>query len=944
MDKLSLEAAAPQRNTMQHSPPSTADSDTKSRQPKKAKYSLKKIVDYNSKINNISGSKKPGDTSIFRSFRTQSWSRHKKDIFTWAGGKQHNPPSWANQQIASDIDLGMFYSPKKRSLKEAETYMENKIRGRFMNKGIDSETVKVYLSGLKICLRALQRVHDMAPDDMRQILNPWTRTWYTPGIYCIGKGPSQPPKVGESGNLQKRVVKKDGPSSDDDDDDDEDIGQVPADYGQVPADYTGKYVILHSEDSILSGLIDKDHIDQLYNLRLLIFRGMHTDREPLIKDKITRQLVEGIISSIYEVNDGPIFEFLFKVPTKDMEWVADILTAFNNIDNLGQEDLVRLTDWMSVINTIYMFKTWPTISSDLHNLPGKPLEYFLREQPNSEFLKRFINMMAYDATFGNEWSDPYPVSPFSEKIIPILTEIEDILQDKSPDVERINVLLKSMPVDDYIHPGPIPYANRSMEHIKDKLQQLKETTLLLMEFSTYSNLEKQEATKHWFKDVFPSDNKIVIRGSENRLRRKEDGQGERKVTNVTSQGLVVHKTSCGHIVLVRQSAFLSHAVSVKYPHRFNALRGLLDEGVFMYACGFLSAEQLLRLQQFILTSVMILVGVKNSITRPSGGPRELCSYTCEGGMCVGGLISGSTSLTKVFGQIPKVNYYALLLMLSRFGVTNTNKLLDLLNESGDVRIDTLQSINNETKYVLKVKTRQASSTETSAISTGDTRTIWHRHLDRNTKYLEQSFTYLKVLNDQGEDTKTHTIITDFIRELFTYCDLTNDPAESRIFRLREFISFIGKKADLDEKKKKKLLLTITDDLFINGPIEWMDTFNRIRQYKERVWDTKPSKGKVFIITMEEQDDYTLDVLKYFLRWLKEQTGAYDTLCGTSQPVSGLRKIMLEEIDVPFEKEDVTNAKQRSVEENFAKHLAKLEAGEGRGGRGRGGRGRGGRGR
>ena len=640
---------------------------------KQPKRSLKTYDDFEEEVNTKQPKESNNKDVKMSRFKNSNYSQVKRrtnNLLAGSNKRDDVEPTWHDKEInESNPQIKNFKPPTKRNKEDASKVMKEKLELYVKSDKLnDKDEKKKFKKAGKIFIRALKRNHSLAPEDMRRLLKPWSGVVGRSGLYILGDD-NDDPKVGDAGDLYERVIGRDQQGT--------------------------PFIFMFTDELIKSGFISQDDVDALYDLGLFMFQGHHPDREDYLKDKICRQLAEAIIFSIYEMKDNRFAEFVMQIPTAETRWVSDSEPAFISIAGLDEEDQVKLLKYTEGKSDMFFLKTWITIGIELEK--DDKVEYFLKPKPpeGDKFLKRHMAKWVIDDNHDADFVDVLTTSPFHTACQPPIAELSTLLEHEVDELDPNAILetLDEFPKDDYMHPQDNhKYAAKSMDVLKEIFQEKNTKTLIMMENVVYNNVKNNSSTEGWFKENFPDKNKITIPGSECIVSSKDDV----KINKVKSSGLIVHKTSSGHTVIVRGSSFIALAVTASYQDRFNALRGLVDEATLMYSCRFLSAKGLRRVEDIVLSTMLLLVGIQNSITNPNGSDRLARNYIVEDGMSIAGDVPGAEALRKATDN--KAIYYALVLLLSEIGHDKFNKMLLALGPRNGRTIKVVTTSDN--KYLL----------------------------------------------------------------------------------------------------------------------------------------------------------------------------------------------------------------------------------------------------
>lgn len=834
--------------------PSTSTSTTKP-ENKQPKRSLKTYDDFEEEAN-TKQPKESNNKNKMSKFKNSNYSQVKRRTNNWLAGsnkRENAKPTWHDKGInESNPQIKRFKPPTKRSKEDAINIMKKKFKGYVKsNKLNGKKEKKKFKMARNIFITALERNHSLAPEDMRRLLKPWIGAQGRSGVYILGDD-NDNPKVGDAGDLDDRVIGK----------------------GQQGT----PFIFMFTDELIESGFISQDDVDTLYDLELFMFQGHHPDKEDYSKDKICRQLAEAIIFSIYEMRNNRIAEFVMQIPSDKVRWVSDSEPAFESIADLDEEDQVKLLKYTKNKSEVFFFKTWITIGSELEK--DDKVEYFLKPKPpeGDKFLKRHMALLTIDDNLDAGFVDALTTSPFHTACEPVIAELSTLLEREVDELDPNAILetLDELPEDDYMHPP-------------DKHKY---------------NVRKDSSTKGWFEQNFPDKNKITIPGSSKRVASSDDAM----IKMVESSGLIVHKTLSGHTVIVRGSYFIALAVTASYQHRFNALRGLVDEATLMYSCGFLSAKGLRRVEEKVLSTMLLLVGIQNSITNPSGSDQLARNYIIEDGMSFGGDVPGADALRKATDN--KAIYYALVLLLSKIGRNKFNKMLLALGprSSRSIRID----ITSDNKYLLHETNDEGD--------TGYNYSQYDRH-----KKEEFILASMEVL-DSLDNIELSQVISQLLVKLFVGSKHTNNNNESRRNRLKELVLHVH--ASVTDTTKKSKILNLLIDLpdfekIGSSPEDWMERFNLLKEYK--------LNNSLSSITKNVPYDRSSRVLRDFhLRetgQLPRETTRTDLPKYHDAATGTARHLLERELNVVFDMEVVEEAnretKKNQVQELAAAHAAKI---------------------
>ena len=779
--------------------------------------------------------------------------------------------TWHKYKSSVTVNDEEFKSPQKRSLEGAITAVQTKLN-RYLNRnGITPDMKNRVGNGIAICTRALRRVHPNAPDDIKTLLKPWVGD--KSGVYILGKGPNIHPKAGDAGKNDKRVVK---------------MGQ----------EHASKYIFMTTEEIICSGFVDYNDVEEFYNLGLPMFNGHHPEKKAYSMDKISRQFAEMMVFGLWEMMDNNIGEFIFQIPTFDMRWISDVSPMFEALGNLTAETSSTIISWTSDINDVFFVKSWPTVQSDLDNEPS--VQHFVRDKVT--FLKKDMSSWVVEDDLDGGFSDPYPTSPFKEDVQTSIDQLKVLLNQDVVKGEDIITVLNTIPKEEYYHPkNEERYAGLSRAHLEEKFSDTPTTRMIMMQHDVFDRLKTDLP---WFERTFPHDQQIVISGSTRQLHRANDGQGERKVTSINAQDIIIYKTHSNHIVVVRGSSFLGLTLTATWEHRFNALRGLVDEGVVMYAIGMLSAEGLQLLQKKVLSCTMLLVGIGNSITRPDGSDRLARNFVLGEGISEGGLISGQKAMQDAVGG--ETNYWGLLLILNSLGHEDYNKMSNIIGgkDGSSVKIET----TSDGKFMLYVHDPESGNFMP-----------WHAHYDASKRH-EYTTNSMKVLRKLGT-VHIHQLVPELLYALFEGSNHTNNRDESRRNRLKELVLTVGNDSEIEDATKQmyvEFLMDLPDfDTPNSSPEQWMEMFRQLKAYKEQ-----KQLDRIVNVEYGELDEY-----KGVSDWYRKQVGRRYKQ-GTTEnhtPVTGLKRQMLDEINVEFNLETIEEEARSNQQEATAQTLAAMKA-------------------
>jgi len=360
-----------------------------------------------------------------------------------------------------------------------------------------------------LALPDAERFYNIAPKYIEQLLHKFKRS----DIQCVylkttlsQNGILYDPdddevKIGDSGVCKYRVIV------------------------QQNGDNTYNFIFMPPEDMVDEGFVGEDVISDIVDdkkilKRLPITGGMYLeDNIGAVISKLTRQIGEMNPTCAYDgIKEGPLMEFFTRSPSKreakfmDVEWMLD------NVENNHGGDIEELYQHIGELDGVHFVGTWTPDGEKRREQEFDKVQLFAhpgQEEGYTPYLaKRNLDK---DTPF--EFVNAHPECPLHQKLDPIITEIQALMNRQTPTQQEMKQLFDKAPKESYVYPKDQDIADLTKSQLEDIFNDQSYNKKLIV---VNKIAIKRIRTYHndWYKENFPSADTLDI--SDKKIKKNSD--------------------------------------------------------------------------------------------------------------------------------------------------------------------------------------------------------------------------------------------------------------------------------------------------------------------------------------------------------------------------------------------------------------------------------------